>query len=148
MAVPEHFDALKGKFVFGLIRNADYRLVAFKEGMRIYHVDAKISIPEDDDYWDFDEDVAPGTVMPQFNVTGVSVIEFDLNLEETESIETNEQLALEVGTETLLPEENPANFSSADELETVRSTWQLQDFGDQLALLTDPSEITGGLGQG
>jgi hypothetical protein len=74
------------------------------------------------------------------------LVAIELNLKET--IESNEPIALEVDTETLLSEENPADFSSADELEAVRSSWQLEEFGNQLSLLADPSESLGGLGPG
>ncbi len=76
------------------------------------------------------------------------LMEVNLNLEETEPIETNEQFTMEDDTETLLPEEDPIEFSSADELEAAHSTWELEEFGDQLAQLAQPSDILGGLGQG
>jgi len=74
------------------------------------------------------------------------LVEIDLKLEET--VETSEPFAPEVDTETLLPEENPADFSSADELEAAASDWELEDFGVQLSQLADPSESLGGIGQG
>jgi len=72
----------KGKFVFGLLRNANYRLLAFHEGMRVVRVDANLAVPEDDSLWTFHEDMAPGTEMPRFSITGVTSVTFDLKFDE------------------------------------------------------------------
>ena len=68
----------KGKFIFGLIRKSDYRLVAFKDGMRIYRVDANLSVPDDDSRWSFHKDVPAGSELPGFTITGVTQVTYDI----------------------------------------------------------------------
>lgn len=68
----------KGRFVFGLIRPTNYRLIAFMDGMRIQHIDANVAIPDDDDYWSVREDLVQGAETPAFEITGLSKVTYDL----------------------------------------------------------------------
>ena len=68
----------KGKFVFGLIRPTDYRLVAFVDGMRIVRMDINVAEPDDDDFWGFHEDMPSGAETPSFRLTGMSKVTCDL----------------------------------------------------------------------
>lgn len=70
----------KGKYVFGLLRNGTYRLVAFQEGMRTAHIDALVAKPDDPDFWSFEGDVPPGAEMPKFAVDGLSTVTYDLTM--------------------------------------------------------------------
>lgn len=68
----------KGRFVVGLIRPSNYRLVAKLEGMRISRIDANIAIPEDDSLWDFRDEVPQGAETPEFQLTGLSTMTYDI----------------------------------------------------------------------
>jgi len=68
----------KGRFVMGLIRPSNYRLIAFMDGMRIKHIDVNVAIPDDDDYWSVDEELVQGAETPAFEITGLSKVTYDL----------------------------------------------------------------------
>jgi Tfp pilus assembly protein PilF len=70
----------KGKFVFGLLRPATYQLIATMDGMRVYWAHANVAVPDDDSLWRFEEDLPPGTIMPNFAVTGTTEVTFQLKM--------------------------------------------------------------------
>jgi len=67
-----------GKFVFGLLRPARYRLVAFMDGMRVSRIDANVAVPDDESLWAYHDEVPPGAEMPTFGVTGLTTVTYDL----------------------------------------------------------------------
>ncbi len=71
----------KGKFTFGLMRNGTYRLLAFQDGMRMKAIDANCEERDDESLWAFDNELEPGQDPPQFRVTGVSIITYDVVME-------------------------------------------------------------------
>ncbi len=74
----------KGKFIVGLLRKSPYRLIAKKEGMRVYRVEVHIDEINEEDFWVFEEDRAPGQDLPEFNVTTASEIEYKIFMEPTD----------------------------------------------------------------
>jgi tetratricopeptide (TPR) repeat protein len=71
----------KGKFVIGMIRPDNYRLVAFAPGMRITRVDANVAVPDDDSLWAFHDEVPQGAELPFFLITGLSKVDYDIVFE-------------------------------------------------------------------
>ncbi|RMG46442.1 MAG: tetratricopeptide repeat protein [Acidobacteria bacterium] len=68
----------KGKFVVGNLRPSNYRLTAIKEGMRVTHIRINISTPDDESVWKVDTDTPPGAELPQFTVTGLTTVDYDI----------------------------------------------------------------------
>lgn len=94
----------KGKFVFGLVRPNNYRLVAFAEGMRIYHIDANRAEPDDDSAWNYANDVPAGAELPRFTMTGVSSVRYDLKLKPSEGGPGEFGTGIPVSTTTVIIE--------------------------------------------
>jgi tetratricopeptide (TPR) repeat protein len=69
----------KGKFVIGLIRPNDYRLIAVMEGMRIARIDANIEVPDDKSLWAFHEELPQGSETPEFTLSGASSMTYDIS---------------------------------------------------------------------
>lgn len=94
----------KGKFVFGLVRPTNYRLVAFPEGMRIYHISANRAEPDDDSAWDYEGEVPAGAELPMFTMTGVSSAQYDLKVKPSEEGPGEYGTGMPVSTTTVIIE--------------------------------------------
>lgn len=70
-----------GTYMFGLVRPGAYRLVAFKDGMRISRIDVdEVEPPEKKPVWSAHSDVPPGTSLPNFDVKSMSELTYDLRM--------------------------------------------------------------------
>ncbi len=70
----------KGKYLFGVIRPAKYRILANKEGMRVSRIDINLATPEDKSVWAFHEDMTYGAEVPEFTITGLTAATYDLKV--------------------------------------------------------------------
>ncbi len=70
----------KGRFILGLIRKANYRIAALKEGWRVTYLDGNIAIPRDESFWKYDAPVSPGTEPPELSINGVSIVTYNLTM--------------------------------------------------------------------
>jgi tetratricopeptide (TPR) repeat protein len=81
LSVLEAKSKKSGIFMFGMIRPGNYRLVAFKEGMRVARIDVeKREAPEKKPSWSAHADVPPGAELPAFALAFISEVTYDLKM--------------------------------------------------------------------
>ena len=68
----------KGRYIFGLIRKATYRLAAFKEGLRVSVIDGNIATPKDESLWAYKGPISPGGTPPELSIDGLTTVTYDL----------------------------------------------------------------------
>lgn len=68
----------KGRFIFGLIRKATYRLAAFQEGLRISAIDGNIATPKDESLWAYKGPISPGGTPPELSIDGLTTVTYNL----------------------------------------------------------------------
>jgi tetratricopeptide (TPR) repeat protein len=69
-----------GRYIFGLVRKGTYRVLAFKDGMRVSHLDINIATPKDDSLWAFDGKVGPAVAPPKIAVSGEKTVSYDMQM--------------------------------------------------------------------
>jgi tetratricopeptide (TPR) repeat protein len=70
----------EGRYIFGLVRKGTYRVLAFKDGMRVSYLDINIATPTDDSLWAYDGKVGPAVQPPKISVSGEKTVRYDMTM--------------------------------------------------------------------